>query len=117
MYHQNSNGHLRYWTMAKSQEAYLVVSKDSRQLKMAAETGNINSGTMTHRNSNDKFGIFDDDELDKSLPCDFDNELLPEIASSGQKRLRFQLPVVGHRRNRSGSVFRFGRGRKPHICR
>jgi len=30
-----------YSTMANSQEAYLSVSKDDRQLKMAAETGNI----------------------------------------------------------------------------
>jgi len=30
----------RYSTMANSQEAYLGVFKDDRQLKMAAETGN-----------------------------------------------------------------------------
>jgi len=40
MTYQNSNGHLRYSTMANSQEAYLGVSKDDRQFKMAAETGN-----------------------------------------------------------------------------
>jgi len=30
----------RYSTMANSQDAYLGVSKNDRQLKMAAETGN-----------------------------------------------------------------------------
>ena len=38
----------RYSTMANSQKAYLGVSKDDRQLKMAAETGNTYiSGNMT----------------------------------------------------------------------
>jgi len=45
--------------MANSQEAYLGVSKESRQLKMAAETGNTYiSETMTgSQNSNDKSAV------------------------------------------------------------
>jgi len=40
----------------------------------------------------------------KVYPNDFGNERLPEIASSGPKRIFFSFPVVGRCRNRSGSV-------------
>jgi len=59
----------RYSTMANSQEAYLGVSKDDRQLKMAPETGNtyISETKRYSQNSNDKSVISDPVEVKNSI--------------------------------------------------
>jgi len=50
-------------------------------------------------------------------PIDFDNERLPEIVSSGPKRLCFHFRLSVVVAIAQGQFLRAGRGRKPHICR
>jgi len=88
---------------------------------MAPQTGSSYiSGTMTDSieipTTNSRFSIMTSSI--KVLPNDLvDNERLPEIASSGPKRLCFHFRLSVVVAIVRGQFLRAGRGRKPHICR
>ena len=52
--------------------------------------------------SNDKFEIFDDDELDKSVAKLFRQRTTTRNCKPGPETSMFSFPVVGRCRNRSG---------------